>query len=381
MDMKIALGSIAALGALVGGAMLAGRLGAGDSGPGQLSEPAALQRPQASAADQPQDEDTLVIDERDLILAPEGAEFSHEITSGFQHDGGRFVTRSVVSGNLLERFDADGDGVLSDEERKASHEVFRAEREARRQQWLLEQYDANGDSVLSATELARQEADETARAEARAERITKAEQLAIETYDLDGDGALADDEKEAARHARREYMARQHEAMQTLFDADGDGSMTQAERTTMHDTMGQMFGEMRFVRSFDSNGDRAVTTADMPAYMDLFLAADGRADIDGNGVVNEADLADFQRRALTPPSPALAQAMAWFRQAPPPVDVGQGQFVIHSGAQTTIVTGTRWTSNGPGGGHMQIQAEVILEGGGGSGGEILVIERYETRDD
>ncbi len=80
---------------------------------------------------------------------------------------------------LIAKFDKDGDGKLSEEERKAAHEAHKAE--------MMEKYDTNGDGELS-------DEEKKAAHDARKAKF-------MEKFDKDGDGELSDDEKKAARKA------------------------------------------------------------------------------------------------------------------------------------------------------------------------------------
>jgi len=91
----------------------------------------------------------------------------------------------------LERFDADGDGVLNDAEKEAARK-YHEEQQAK----LLEQYDADGDGVLSEAE----------RAVALKDRRVAMEAKRLELFDADGDGKLNAEELEKARAARRERL-------------------------------------------------------------------------------------------------------------------------------------------------------------------------------
>jgi Ca2+-binding EF-hand superfamily protein len=325
MSIKIIVGSVAGLGLLAGGAIIAARMGA-DKGVDNM--PATLATAQDQTTPEVEelqiDQPTIILDERDVPEAETTAGGPGD-RRGFQRDGGRFGSRESRMADMLERFDKDGDGELNDEERQAAREAFRAEREARRQAWLLEQYDKDGDGVLNEEEQAQLDADREAREAERAKREAENKQRALEAYDADGDGELSEAEKQEGRQARREYMMEQREAFTARFDTNGDGELTGDERLGIRETMGQVFGEMRFVRSFDANGDNLVTAADMPAYMDLFYSGSREADVNRDGVVDEADLADFQQRVLTPPSQDILDALAAFQNAPPSVD-GDGGF-------------------------------------------------------
>jgi hypothetical protein len=83
---------------------------------------------------------------------------------------------------ILKEFDKDGDGTLSEDERKAMREAMQARMEERRNK-MLEKYDTDGDGKLSDEEAAK------ARADRQAELIKK--------YDKDGDGKLSEEERAA----------------------------------------------------------------------------------------------------------------------------------------------------------------------------------------
>ncbi len=85
---------------------------------------------------------------------------------------------------IVEKFDKDGDGQLSEEERKAMREELRAMWEKKRDE-ALAKYDADGDGKLSEDER-------------RAMREEKKKEI-LAKYDKDGDGKLSKEEKQAAR--------------------------------------------------------------------------------------------------------------------------------------------------------------------------------------
>jgi len=84
-----------------------------------------------------------------------------------------------VPAEVLAKFDADKDGKLNAEERKAAMEARKAE--------MMKRFDKDGDGKLS-------EEERKAAMEAR-----KAEMM--KRFDKDGDGTLSDDEKKAMREA------------------------------------------------------------------------------------------------------------------------------------------------------------------------------------
>ena len=110
---------------------------------------------------------------------------------------------------LIEKFDADGDGKLSESERE---EAKKAHRER-----MLAEHDKDGDGTLSDEE--RAAAKEAYHAKMKAERIAR--------FDKDGDGELSEAEREAAKDAHKSKMK---ERMLKRFDEDGDGQLSEEER-------------------------------------------------------------------------------------------------------------------------------------------------------
>ncbi len=95
---------------------------------------------------------------------------------------------------IIEAFDADDDGLLSEEERALAQESIDAERMARRELRRVER---------------------------------------LESFDLDGDGELSEAEREAAREFHQ--VQREAERLES-FDLDGDGELSEEEITAMRDT-------------------------------------------------------------------------------------------------------------------------------------------------
>ena len=65
--------------------------------------------------------------------------------------GGRHGRRGPSEAQLLEKFDANHNGVLDPEEKEAAKKEFGARREARRAE-MLKKYDTDGDGKLSDSE-------------------------------------------------------------------------------------------------------------------------------------------------------------------------------------------------------------------------------------
>ncbi len=211
------------------------------------------------------------------------------------------------------RFDTDGDGELSDEERRAMREQLRAEWEAR--------MDKDGDGEISERErrLARREAmmsnprgrefamrfDADGDGELSEEewdamrewgRERERERLArmVERFDLDGDGELSEDEEFVADEARRAQFERMREEMTAQFDADGDGQLSRDERATARDQMRSAYERRRFRDQYDSGGDGTVDNGDLESFLRKYNDGEMVADVNGDGVLDSSDVERFR---------------------------------------------------------------------------------------
>jgi len=103
-------------------------------------------------------------------------------------DGPPDGKRPEMHKKMLERFDADGDGTLSEAERATAKEARKSKMEKHRKKMVLKHFDEDGDGTLSETE----------RAAAK-----KAKERRLEKFDKDGDGELSREEHKAARKAMK----------------------------------------------------------------------------------------------------------------------------------------------------------------------------------
>ena len=114
--------------------------------------------------------------------------------------------------NLLEKFDADKDGKLSDSERQAAKAAFK-ENGGELRAKVIEKFDADKDGKLSDTEREAAKAAMKARQENNGGNGTKGEkaegraaaqrQKMLEKFDEDKDGQLNEAERAKAREARK----------------------------------------------------------------------------------------------------------------------------------------------------------------------------------
>jgi hypothetical protein len=111
--------------------------------------------------------------------------------------------RNIPPG-ILEQFDKDGDGKLSEEERKAA-KAARGQMEGARMKEMLEKFDADKDGTLNEAE------KEAMRAEMKKRMIEK--------FDKDGDGELNEEERAEMKKAMRERPG--HKRPHGKGDRDG----------------------------------------------------------------------------------------------------------------------------------------------------------------
>lgn len=158
------------------------------------------------------------------------------------------ITRAEFMADAEARFTADDanfDGMVSKDERKAGHVRRKDERAAE----SFSRRDQNGDGVVTS-------AEEDA---VRMERDAKREAMRLEKHDLNGDGVLNEADKELHKAKREDHKAKRKEMRKERKaerksrvkpDANGDGFISRAE----HDAAtAALFDRM------DKNGDGVLT--------------------------------------------------------------------------------------------------------------------------
>ncbi|MEP3655361.1 MAG: EF-hand domain-containing protein [Litorimonas sp.] len=161
------------------------------------------------------------------------------------------VTKAEFTQSAESRFyatDTNGDGFLSEEERKAHREAGREDRKDKRFAAL----DTNGDGLLSKAEM-------DARGEKRKARKEERRAKVLEKFDTNLDGELSEAErtvmkaegkaKRAERKADRKDRKTKR-AERPKLDANGDGFISLEEHTVATE---QLFARM------DANGDGVLT--------------------------------------------------------------------------------------------------------------------------
>jgi Ca2+-binding EF-hand superfamily protein len=158
-----------------------------------------------------------------------------------------------VSGfaKMTEKFDKDGDGKLSAEEKTAAKAEFK-EKMAVHKAKFMANLDANGADALS-------EEDMAAMKDAAMEMMAGHKAKFMEKFDKDGDGELSEEEKTAAKAARKEKMAERKAKFMEKFDKDGDGTLSQEEKAAIRKSgMGHRKGGRRHGKSEESTADSLV---------------------------------------------------------------------------------------------------------------------------
>ena len=133
-------------------------------------------------------------------------------------------------GRILEKYDANNNGQLEAEEKAA----FERDHEARRAEFI-KKFDTDGDGKLSDDERDDMREQMGAMGMGRHHRGFDPEmrQRMVEKYDANKNGQLDPEEREVAKRA---HEARRAE-MVKRFDTDGDGKLSDSERETLRETM------------------------------------------------------------------------------------------------------------------------------------------------
>ncbi|MDH3584851.1 MAG: hypothetical protein OER86_11625 [Phycisphaerae bacterium] len=157
---------------------------------------------------------------------------------------------------FMERFDKNGDGELSDDERREGFAAMKKEHE-------LRTYDKNEDGEVTDDERAavRQEWEKR-----MADRREEYRQRALlRKYDQDKDGELNPVEKanlEADEAAEKAKLAENTKAVVKKYDADEDGKLSKAEVAAMQKKIETVLAHLReidtFVRTQRAAGDRSL---------------------------------------------------------------------------------------------------------------------------
>ena len=198
---------------------------------------------------------------------------------------------------LLEKYDKDADGDLSEEELQ---QAMKKIGEKHRKEMLL-RYDTDNDGKLSNEERRAMFADRTEPWQVRQR------QFALKHFDDDGDGELSDEESAAAKEWAKTLGAPFKDMQLRIGDRDGDGVLSQTEQRQMR--MEMMMAGMQLMglrsRVMDADGDGTVS-ADEDAEFNEKLA-EGFSNL-FETVIQDADENKNERMD---PSERQAASKAW----------------------------------------------------------------------
>lgn len=153
---------------------------------------------------------------------------------------------------LLKKHDTDGDGKLSEAERRGALHI----ENGLRYKALLDAYDADGDGELSREEKRRIWRD------VHGQRRRKEKQWELALFDDDGDGKMSVDEKAVRDEYGQKMKDLGKQMMAKVMDTDGDGKVSRMEKLAMMRNAEAMAAvgrvKKRFRSEMDVNGDGQV---------------------------------------------------------------------------------------------------------------------------
>jgi len=200
------------------------------------------------------------------------------------------ATRQLTRAERVKKYDTDGDGKLSRQERST---MYQAMAEQRRKRWLA-RYDKDGDGKVS-------EAEREAVMEDYRRRVAEAtRRWELRRYDANKDGQIDPKEREkiekdrAERQERfqrmREEMEKRRRELVKKYDADGNGSLSDTERKKMGEDFRRQAEAARkkWTEQRDADGDGKVSAEERRQYREKL---NKKYDADGDGKLNNEERA------------------------------------------------------------------------------------------
>jgi len=170
-----------------------------------------------------------------------------------------------VRAEMVKKYDKDGDGELSwDERREMGREGMIEWRNA-----VQKAFDKDGDGELSESE--RESLNDSMRARREQQIEEYRERRRVQEWDKDGDGILSDSEKAAMEQAQAEAKAKLEESNKqivAMYDGDSDGELSAAEVEAMKAKVAELVEHLRAVqtlaRTMQAEGDSGLADVVSP---------------------------------------------------------------------------------------------------------------------
>ena len=203
---------------------------------------------------------------------------------GFLSEAEKKAMGEALKGEWMSVHDLDGDGQMSDDEWGVyKRNTFESS------QWgqdLMRQFDVDGDGVLSEAEQGAMDAHLRALGEQK-----RRDDLA--RLDRDGDGRVSKAERAVEQRERAEQWEAAVEQAKLTYDYDGDGELNIEESQDAWDAWIEYQAIVDFMQRYDSDGSGTMGPADYDAFLAAYQRGEGSADVNRDGAVNSEDLSAY----------------------------------------------------------------------------------------
>ncbi|MBX3365097.1 MAG: EF-hand domain-containing protein [Phycisphaeraceae bacterium] len=200
--------------------------------------------------------------------------------------------RRDMEDRMLARFDKDGDGVLSDEERAEMRETLRRERAAEMRGRFEEAF--GGPIDLSDAEMAmatrmyfEQYSDQFRELRRQGEEMRRQMMANGEPNE-----AQMREMRQSMEAAFGEMQRQMQQQMMSQYDLDGDGMLTDIERSQASQAIRDEVNTWALMRRVDTNRDGVIDENEAMNFMSQFDSGGRGADLNRDGSL---DAEDFQR--------------------------------------------------------------------------------------
>jgi len=206
----------------------------------------------------------------------------------------RKAMREAFRKRSIERFDKDGDGKLSEEERRAMRRDRGGMWAAATERWRLQHFDKDGDGKLS-------EAEEAEQKEFQGQFMAMGKSLDVQFNDLDGDGEVSIEERRKIGQEWRKSAVQMMVLAATYMDRNGDGTVSDEERAGFGKRV--QTGMIKWMEDFgkefdaDTNGrlDKSERGAFLTGLKKNIVTRITRFDADRNGRLSPPEAIEMMK--------------------------------------------------------------------------------------